>query len=374
MKHNIPFVAVMGCLLLGVSNTIFAAQTNDVLSDIETLAAPGDKIDHVLVADSIKKDPAIVSSTLLPKLKDANATERQLAIYAWALGLTKDQATAGAIEELYRKSKSDLVKHNCLRALAKIGGKPAEAFLLSVLDAADNADKLFDILNLLGEMQCEAALPKADIILQRDPQEFYWQPIFVFGKMGDKAVPFLLKRINSKNRNVRVNTISILGQWLIPPEAAKPLQDQFWAEKDMELRHMILCSLEATIADLSQMKTVFEKVVAKEKDGKLVKYARETLGGLDETKAALAAFTQKKQDSAVSFKREYTEIFESGGKKGDYEILGNSSTIQDEPQLKALRERILQRDSDESFYDYQKVNKIIMRNRMIKAMGTEKGS
>ena len=47
--------------------------------------------------------------------------------------------------------------------------------------------------------------------------------------------------------------------------------------------------------------------------------------------------------------------------------LGFRVRLKIEPQLKALRERILQRDSDEAFYDYQKVNEVIMRNRMIKA-------
>ena len=50
----------------------------------------------------------------------------------------------------------------------------------------------------------------------------------------------------------------------------------------------------------------------------------------------------------------------------------STGTVQDEPQLKALRERILQRDSDEAFYDYQKVNSIIMRNRLMEKMAVHK--
>jgi hypothetical protein len=39
------------------------------------------------------------------------------------------------------------------------------------------------------------------IKLQGDIKKYYWQSIFVFGKMGDKAVPFLLKyRIGSKKQ------------------------------------------------------------------------------------------------------------------------------------------------------------------------------
>lgn len=80
----------------------------------------------------------------------------------------------------------------------------------------------------------------------------------------------------------------------------------------------------------------------------------------------MSAFAKTKKPSAASFKLEYAAIFKAAGVKGDYEKLGACSTVQDEPRLKALRERILQRNSDEAFYDYQKVNEIIMLNRMIK--------
>ena len=195
---------------------------------------------------------------------------------------------------------------------------------------------------------------------------YNWQSIFVFGKMGDTAVPFLLKRIGDKDRNIRANSINVLGLWLISPEAAKPLQDQFWAEKDAELRGMLLSSLERTIADAAQLQAVFGKIVAEEKDTKLVQYARETLGGMKQMTDHLSSFAQKKIPSAASFGIEYAAIFKSAGNKGNYEMLGVYSTAQDEPRLKALRERILQRNSDEAFYDYHKINEIIMLNRMIK--------
>jgi len=39
--------------------------------------------------------------------------------------------------------------------------------------------------------------------------------------------------------------------------------------------------------------------------------------------------------------------------------------FEDEPELKRLRERILQRDSDESLYDYFEVKAIMMGNRFL---------
>ena len=372
MIHKKLLLTTVTCCLFMTPLWVSADEATNLLSMIERLAAAGDKAESSLaetVASGIKRHPGGLSAQLLSGLTNTKLIDKQLAVYVWALGLTEDESTVKAIEDLHQRSKSELVRGNCLRALAIIGGQQSGSFLLSVLDATPDKEKRFDILNLLGQMHCEAALPKTEEVLKEDPKEYYWQPIFVFGKMGDKAVPFLLTKINHRNRNIRSNAINVLGQWLIPPEAAKPLQDQFWAENDKELRGMILSSLERTIVDSALRKTVFEQVVAKEKDPALVKYAQETLGSLDEMSASVATFARKKKPSVANFQREYELLFESAGKKGSYEVLGVSSTISDETKLKSLRERILQRDSDEAFYDYQKVNKIIMQNRW---MGTKR--
>ena len=364
------FIIAAVLIALIATDTLLSAETKDVLTQIEWMVSVGEKAGISLVesiAEGIENDPAYVSQALVQRLNDKNLTEQQIAVYVWALGLARDKAAVAQIEAVHGKSKSDLVRGNCLRSLAMIGGHKAETFLLSSLDTTTDKDRRFDILNLLGQMQCEAALPKAEEILKLDIKEFYWQPIFVFGKMGDKAVPFLLKKINDKDRNTRANSICLLGQWLIVPEAAIPLQDQFWVEKDAELRIMILGSLERTIPDLTQMKVFFEQVAEKDKQVTVAKFARETLDNMNQMKSKTENFAQRKQPSAVSFQGEYEQLFKSAGKKGSYVKLGISSTSEDEPKLKALRERILQRDSDEAFYDYHKVNEIIIQNRMLKA-------
>lgn len=356
-------------LVLAVCPPVFAAETNDVLMQIERMASLGEKAERSLVesvADGIEKNPAQVSKAVVVKLNDKNLTEQQLAVYVWVLGLTRDQTTASVIKALHKQSKSDQVKGICLHALANIGGKQAGEFLLSVLDATSDKEMRFNILNLLAQMQYEPALPKAEEMLKDNLS------IFFFGKMGDKAVPFLVQRISDKDDNIRANVINILGEWLTPPEAAKPLQDQFWVEKNAKLRGVILSSMEIIISDLAQQKVFFEQVVANEKDAKLVQFARETLNNLDQARANMASFAQKKQPSAVAFEIEYANIFKSAGKKGNYQTLEISSTAKDEPKLKALRERILQRSSDEALNDYQKVRKIINRNRTIAAMADQK--
>ena len=374
MVRNALLFVVAICWVFTAPHTVPAAQTDDILSKIERMASLSAKEEPSLgetVVEGIEKNPAEVSKALLLRLKNKTLTEKQLAVYVWALGLTGDRTTANAIIDLHRQSKSDLVRGNCLRSLATSGGKQAEEFLLSVLATTTDKEMRFNILNLLSQMQCEAALPKTEEVLGQDPKEFYWQSIFVFGKMGDKAVPFLLTRLNDKDYNVRANAINVLGVWLIAPEAGKSLQDRFWAETDAELRGIILNSLGRTFADPAQFRAVLEQVVANEKDVKLVTHARKAIDGIDEMKAAIAAFAKAKRVSAASFQNEYAKLFKSAGKKGDYEALFVSSTADDEPKLKTLRERILQRDSDEAFYDYQKVNNIILRNRMIKVTNSK---
>jgi HEAT repeat protein len=214
-------------MVLILSPMASSDQLDNTLSMIESLAKSSDSnADQSLVEAVIEKietDSANVANKLIPRLKNESSTEKQLAVYVWALGLTKNQSAVEGLTQLYLNNKSELVRGNCLRALAAIGGKKAGDFILTTLDATADRNMRFNLLNLLGQMQCEQALPKTEEILKLDAQQFYWKPIFIFGKMGDKAVPFLITKINDKDSNVRANAINILGQWLIAPEAAKPI-------------------------------------------------------------------------------------------------------------------------------------------------------
>jgi hypothetical protein len=344
-----------------------AATADDIVTRIEQTASQGEQAEASLgraIVEGIEANPAAVASRLTPRLKEKGLTETQLAVYVWALGLAKDKAAAKEIQELYRRSSSDLVKGNCLQALTEIGGKESEEFLLSVLQTTTDEGMRFNILNLLAQLQSEAVLPATDEVLRKNPDQYYWQSIFVFGKLGDKAVPFLLQRIKHPDRNIRVNTINVLGQWLIAPEAAQPFLEQYRAEQNEELRGMLLGSLERTMGDLGQLKAVFEQIVAWEKSPRLATFARETLENLPGYAAELETFKKMKKVAPEAFERAYAALYTSAGRDGSYDGLAFYSTVKDEGRLKSLRERILQRNSDEAFQDYQTVNDIIMRNRL----------
>jgi hypothetical protein len=366
-RPRVSRLAIVTIAFAGHLATVSWAQSaGAILGQIERLAALGSKGDQELsesIAGQIEAHPKGVAQLLLPKLKEPSATESQLATYVWALGWAKDPSVTGDIIDLYRRSSSNWVQGNCLRALAMIQGKTAGDFLVSALDARTDEDERYSILDLLSEMQYEPALSRTEEILRLDFREYYWKSIFVFGKMGDKAVPFLLTKINDEDLNVRSHAIHLLGKWLMAPEAARPLQERFWLEKDTELQGMILGAIERTDADLEQWKIFFEQVKAKAQSPSAVKFASESLDGIGQTKTAVMEFVGKKRISKADFDREYSKIYRSAGHEGDYEALGVSSSLADEPRLKKLREHILTRNSDESFYDYDKVNSIIGLNR-----------
>lgn len=367
-KSRRTIQTVLVILLVIFAGGTCGSEDPELMADIEKTASLGEDTPEELIESitrRIEAHPSVATRSLLPRLADAKASERQLAVYTWALGLARDPKSVDAIILLAGQTKSELVKGNCLRALATIGGQKSGEFLLSTLDKASDSDR-FDMLDLLAEMQYEAALPKMEEVLKKDPNEYYWQCIFVFGKMGDKAVPFLLKKVSDNDRNVRLNAIGILGQYLIPVEAVQALHDRYWKETDSEIRNIILSSLEVVTPDLNMIRKFSEEVIAKENDKQLVQFARETIENLKKMEEEVDSFRKAKRISAQEFQREYDQLYKSVGKTGDYKVLSVTSSLSDEPKLKKLRERILQRNSDESFYDYQEVNRTILLNRLLK--------
>lgn len=347
---------------------IRAAGNAELLPDIEKVIAQGDKAPASLtrsIADRIEGDPKGAVSALLPRIKAQDTREEALTVYIWALGLTKDQSTVEDIIKAGEGRTSELLKANVLKAVGTIGGPKAGAFLLAQLEVVRDRDTRFEVLNLLGQMQYEPALPKTMEVLETDPNEEWWRPIFVFGKMGDKGVAFLIERMGDKNRNVRVNAILVLGQYLRATEAAEPMRERFWKEADPFVRQLLLSALERTAPDPDAMTAFSQQVIAKEKDKSLVQFARGTLADVEKVRKNVASYRKLKKVDAEAFRREYEALYRSVG-RGNYDALRAASTLEDEAKLKKLRERILQRNSDEALEDYEKVNDIITLNRLLK--------
>jgi hypothetical protein len=361
------FVRAFIVILLG--ETLLASEGDGLIADIEKLATVEDKysrgFDESLV-DRIELNHSVVTDSLLPKLADSNASEKQLATYTWALGIAKDPKSVDSIISLSKRTNSERVKNNCYYALASIRDQRSGEFLYTTLDVTNDEQQRYTLLDLLARMQYEAVLPKTEEILKLDPKNYYWKSIFIFGKMGDKAAHFLIKKIEDPDPNVRTNAINILGRWLLIKEAAQPLREYFWKESNIDIRLLILGSLPMMITDLQTIKDFCSEVVAKEKESSLVKLAQETIGHVEIMKKNVETFKMQKNVSPEEFIKQYDQLYKSAGKNGDYKLLSAASSSDDEPKLKILREQILRRNSDEAFYDYHKVNTIIMLNRLIK--------
>lgn len=361
------------CILF--AGSCFAVEKSDLMTDIEKIAQLGEKAPRDLtksVVERIDGVAADITPTLLKRLQDKDIKEDQIAVYVWALGLARQESAVAPIIKLAKNSASEIVRISSSRALASIGGETSADFLMAQLADAKDEDARYGLINMLAQMQNEKVLPETVEILERDPQRYYWQAIFVFGKMGDKAVPFLINKLSDKNPNVRKHSMHILGPWLMAPEAAQVLRKRFWKEKDVEERQMILSTIMSCTLDLAEIQTFLNEVAEKEKDETLSQNAKEALEGFDQMLDIVAEHKLRKDPSAENFQAEYDKLFGSAGKEGNYSTLSSASTFKDESKLKALRERILQRDSDEAFYDHGKVNKIIMLNRYLNALQLKK--
>jgi hypothetical protein len=339
-----------------------------LLAQIERLSRLKDGEDPVplleAVSDGIAADPGAVLAPLIQKVGDPEMAERPLAVHVWALGLTRDAAAIDPLVALYRRSASVVVQRSCLQALATIGGPRAGTVVAAALDAASEPDVRFEILALLAQMHHADAARLADELLGLDPGRFSWQSVMVFGKLGDQAVPHLLSKLADPDRHVRMNAIHVLGLWLLAPEAAAPLAAGYWSEGEPEVRELMLNALQLTLGDLATVQRFFEQVVQREPDGKLVAFARETLGTVERLRADARQLGEQRPAGGRSFQEVWEELYRSAGRTGDYAALWAASRPGDEGRLKVLRERILQRHSDEALRDYQRVNRIILRNRL----------
>jgi HEAT repeat protein len=376
MKRILYITAVTIFISVALYVPASAAETKDVLKDIDKMASLGEKAESSLVKSVVgqaEKNPNEISAAIIRKLKDKDLTEVQLAVYIWVLGMTKDPDAVDAVIDVCNKTQSSQVQGNCLGALANIGGNKSGDFLLSTLESTKDVEMRYNILNLLGQMQYEKALPQTVEILKLDIKNYYWLNMLVFGKMGDKSVSFLIEKINDPDRNIRANAINVLGQLLISTEAAQPMFEHYWKETDTGISGMILGSLTSTVPDFSVMTKYFKEVTAREKNNDLLNLARNTLDNMKNMKADVESFMKKKKVSAEAFRKEYDNIYKSAGKEGDYEVLAASSTVKNEPELKRLRERILQRNSEDAFFDYRKINVIIIDNRLGENMEGRKG-
>jgi len=343
-------------------------QPDPVITDIEEIIAQGESASlqtFERVKNRIQENPEGILPHLLSRANTPRLPEAELAIYIWAIGITKSSEAIDDIIRLSSGKQSEDLIGNTYKALASIGGEKAGEYLYHRLQETSEPRMRYYLLDCLAQIQYRRAIPETTEILGKDPKRYYWQAVFIFGKYGDLAIPFLLKNIGDEDQNTRTNAIMVLGPWLLASESLESLKSQFWKEDNPDIRRLILHAIEAVDADLQDMQSFFEEVMQREPDGNVVRPAREAVRRLEEVQGIIERFRSQKIPNRTAFEAEYGKILDSFGKEGNYHVLGAASTKEDEQRLKKLKQIILQRNSDECFYDYQRVNRIIILNRLI---------
>lgn len=198
--------------------------------------------------------------------------------------------------------------------------------------------------------------------------EFNWKASFVFGMEGDKAVPYLIDRMEDRDINVRANSVKLLGTWLIAPESAPIMKKKYFEEKDTEIRKEMLVSLRSLLVDMDELRAFFAIVAKEERDPDLNAFAVATLAKIESKKALVRRHRSEKRDDREEFESTYQTLYVTYGKRGNYKDLLDTSLPGDEEKLKALRQRILRRGTDDALYAYRNISAIIVTNRMIDAM------
>ncbi len=205
--------------------------------------------------------------------------------------------------------------------------------------------------------------PKCIDVLNADPVKMYAGPVFYFCPMDVSAVPFLMEKIADPNVRVRTNAVNLLGKWLITPEAVAPFQERYFNEPDVLVRKSIVDSLEKLMTRPDEAKDFIRKIAEEEQNPKLSGHVRRMLEGFDKKRSRARHVIETSLHDPEKFKAAYDPVYRSSGKEGDLDLLLSLSCPDDENALKALRIKILKRNTDKSLFNYQKINSAILRHR-----------
>jgi hypothetical protein len=236
--------------------------------------------------------------------------------------------------------------------------------LLSVLNQSTDSHDRLETLQVLARMRYVPALPAiADSLAKGQWPE--WVPVYLYGQMGDTAVPFLLSRIDDNNPHLRHNAVLVLGQWLIPPEAAPAFEQRYWKEPDPEIRRLLIAGLKDLVSDFEKQHSLAETILATEQDQETNRLAREWRDGIVTMGQTVAAAKAKKKQSSVVLDEEIQAYLRS--EFLDFEAVLNASTVADEPRLKEIRAEKLAGAGPQNYGHVARLNRIILINRAASA-------
>lgn len=360
LRHDPRFAAV----LAGAG----PAATPDLEADLTELVQAGEDVSpdtQAAIAEEIEAHPTQAADLLLKKVADTARPEHERVIYIWALGRTRDPRAADTLAHILYQPGMESLKGAILEALSRIGGpKAGDALVLELRDAKEDTDR-FQVLAMLANMQYAPALPLMLDLLKMDTEQAANQMLFCFGKMGEPAMPLLLAKMASTDKNEQVNAINML-RWIGSSRSMIPLQKRLAEEKDPEVRLTLLGAIDALMRP-DQFEPFLKAALAKETDKDARGTMREKMSEIQDKKEAFEAFQKAKVTSRTRYRNAYDALYKSYGRAGAAAIedLACASTAADEPELVKLRARILDRQSPECFADYMKITRMIAFNKML---------
>lgn len=298
-----------------------------------------------------------------------------LAIILSTFMLSAAGVPASALLDVVRTANpTSTLYHASVRALADIGGDEVGAVLLE--SYRQNKSKMsdeqrFNTMQSLAMLRYAPAVKEAEEFLKIDPERYYWQVYFIFGFFDDLAVPMLCEKLNDADGTVRTNALGAI-RFLMPNSEAlsKALLKRLESEESPDIRYQLVETLEWNMLaiDEEKLNDVFSKLLEREaKDSAAARFMRETV----ESKGDMAKMREMFKPNAERFNAAYQKIINGGmhfsrNREAAQDILHCASSS-DIPKLKELRRRVLYRQSDECFYDYQALTRIIQMVRVVGA-------
>ncbi len=303
-----------------------------------------------------------VAEVVAVRLADKSAKEEDKVKYVWLLGQAKQDSSVPLMLDIFKTSNPTSWLHNVTsRVLIEIGGDEVGAVFLE--NYRKNKSKMgenrkFDAMQELAMLRYAPAVKDAEEFLKIDPERYYWQVYFIFGLFDDLAVPMLCEKLNDSDALVRTNALGAI-RFLMPEskDMTKALLKRLEVEKDASIRYQLVETIEWNMIaqgkkGQQELRETFSSLLESEdKNSRAAKFMRETVA----SKSAMpAGMREKFKPDANKFNAAHLGY----GREATSDIL-YCATRKDVPKLKELRRRALYRQSDECFYDYNKLTRII---------------
>lgn len=294
--------------------------------------------------------------------KSTKTDEKVLAIRA--LGSIKDFESNDYIKEALLNEKEKDIIFISTWALIQIGGDANYNFLVEhskrINALIDDDELVFKLLMDLNQKYKNASALQYSVDFIKDAPKEQKKAIFLFTVFGRSlsSENTLFNLLNSTNKDIRLTSTKILGEFYASPNAVKPFETLLTKEKDIEIRNAIIKGLRIIGCNSSEklLNDIINKPLNKEEQ----MYAQSELKKLEKQKKDVEKEAKKPfKINKYKFRKELTKLIKSKGNFGSYELLAKNARFEDIFLLDNLREAIMLRASDSAINDYNTVTKII---------------